>query len=101
MKKDRNSFFSQYGYSSYANNFMQPNMNMQPSMNMQPNMNMQQMPISNNPYNQNIESDLESRISKLERENKILESRISKLENSMPKITTNTDYNFANSMYMV
>ena len=95
MKKDRNSFFSQYGYSSYANNFMQPNMNMQP------NMSMQQMPISNNPYNQNIESDLESRISKLERENKILESRISKLESSMPKITNNTDYNFANSMYMV
>lgn len=94
MKKDRNSFFSQYGYSSYANN-MQPNMNMQPSMNMQPMIN------TNNPYNQSVESDLESRISKLERENKILESRISKLESSMPKVTNNTDYNFANSMYMV
>lgn len=92
MKKDRNSFFSQYGYSSFnGNNMMPQNMNMPP-----------QQPMMNMPQNQSyIDSDLESRVSKLERENKVLESRISKLENSLPKVTNNTDYNFANSMYMV
>jgi hypothetical protein len=85
MKKDRNSFFTQYGY-SYANNYMQPNMN---------NMNYP------NYQSYNPETDFESRISKLESENKLLDSRISKLESTIPKITNNTDYNFANSMYMV
>lgn len=91
MKKDRNSFFSQYGYSSFNTNNMMPG-----------NMNMPMQPYMNVPQNQNyVESDLESRISKLERENKVLEARISNLENNIPKITNNTDYNFANSMYMV
>lgn len=91
MKKDRNSFFSQYGYSSFDGNNMMPG-----------NMNIPFQPYMNMPQNQNyVESDLESRITKLERENKLLDARISKLENNIPKITNNTDYNFANSMYMV
>ncbi len=87
MKKDRNSFFSQYGYSAMNTNMFPNN----------PNMNMNQIPMDNT-------SELDSRLSKLEREFQRLDYRVSKLEglntNSSTNITSN-DYNFANSMYMV
>lgn len=77
MKKDRNSFFSQYGYTGYNTN---PNMGAY-------------MPMMNNTQ------DIESRLNQIERELDRLEARISKLENLSN--STNTDINFANSMYMV
>ena len=90
MKKDRNSFFSQFG--SYGFNATNPQ---QPMMN--PNMNNYMMP---NTYNQ--DSDIDSRLSKIERELNRIDSRLSKLESTtQATTTTNTDYNFANSMYMV
>ena len=71
MKKDRNSFFSQFGSYGYNNQPMptMPNMNM----------NMNPMPNMNGSQNYNMESDLESRISKLEREITRLDARLSKL----------------------
>lgn len=87
MKKDRNSFFSQYGYSAYN----APNIPTAQNM--------------NNFGGFDNTSELDSRISKLEREIQRLDYRISKLESSLPTPTNtsinNTDYNFANSMYMV
>lgn len=92
MKKDRNSFFSQYGVSSY---------------NTDPYMNQGMMPYPNNNFNtfepiptNNNTYDIESRLAKIERDIKLIESRLSKLE-SVATQQAQTDYNFANSMYMV
>lgn len=88
MKKERDSFFSQYGVQSYNNAmpYMYPN----------PNMN-------NINYNMDYSNDLDARISKIEREIQRLDTRISNIENKLltKEPTTSTDYNFANSMYMV
>lgn len=91
MKKDRNSFFSQYGYSAY---------NQQP--NYYPNMNNMQAGYNIN-SGINTENDIDSRLSRIEREINRLDARITKLESTLSTntSTTNTDYNFANSMYMV
>lgn len=89
MKKDRNSFFSQFGSYGFNANPQQPMM--------YPNMNNNMMPTN---YNQ--DSDIDSRLSKIERELNRIDSRLSKLESTTVATTTNnTDYNFANSMYMV
>ena len=85
MKRDRNSFFSQFG--SYGYNNQQP----------MPNMNMNTMPQT---YNQDY--DIDSRLSKIERELNRMDARLSKLEaTTMVPQNNNTDFNFANSMYMV
>lgn len=87
MKKDRNSFFSQFGSYGYNTNPMMNN-----------------IPNTNDYNNYNYNQDLESRINKIERELNRIDSRLSKLESMTLKsesTTTNTDYNFANSMYMV
>lgn len=93
MKKDRNSFFSNYTsqYQSFT-----------------PNMIPNQMPyIDNNLYANNISSnnELENRISKIERQLNRLEQRISNLEtnthNTPQNITTQiNDQNYQN-MYMI
>lgn len=91
MKKDRNSFFSQYGVSSY---------------NTDPYMNQGMIPYPNNNFNTfepiptNNNYDIDSRLAKIEREIKLIDSRLSKLEAVATNQVT-TDYNFANSMYMV
>lgn len=91
MKKDRNSFFSQYGVSSY---------NSAPFM-MQP----QQMPYDNNMipnfYNNQTDNNIEAKINRLERQVSMLEERVQKIESTLTSVATNNDYNFANSMYMV
>lgn len=105
MKKDRNSFFSQFGSYGYNNQpYMQPSMNVQPpampqvSSNMSYQMNQPAAVGSAYPIDDNIDA----RISKLEREINRMDARISKLEQTQSSINaTNTDYNFANSMYMV
>lgn len=84
MKKDRNSFFSQYGYSAFNTPGIPNNQNM-----------------NFNTYDPT--SEMDARISKIEREIQRLDYRISKLEgtnNTSTNINT-TDYNFTNSMYMV
>lgn len=108
MKKDRNSFFSQFGSYGYNNQpYMQPGMNMQPpampqvSSNMSYQMN-QPATVGTAGSVYPMDDNIDARISKLEREINRMDSRISKLEQTQSSINaTNTDYNFANSMYMV
>ena len=105
MKKDRNSFFSEYGMSSYNNMNIPQMMQMAPGQ-VQSNSSFYAGPVMPNAMNDNYTNDLDSRISKLERQMNRLESRINKLESEFPsnfsKTTTEADYNYSNSsMYMV
>lgn len=101
MKKDRNSFFNEasYSYGGYIpNNMMQ-----------QPNM----MPVQSGSYNQSFYSgpgyqmqsnnidttDIESRLSKIERQLNRLDSRLTKLETTS-SVATESFENTTN-MYMV
>ena len=119
MKKNRNSFFSEYNMSSINNTMpMMPNMYPnqvsstssfysgpvmdynQPNQNMMPN-NMNMIPNTNNNYT----SDIDSRISKIERQINRLETRINKLENELSINYSNAkdlnDNTYNNNMYMV
>ncbi|MBQ3020960.1 MAG: hypothetical protein IJD92_01895 [Bacilli bacterium] len=118
MKKDRNSFFSEYNMSSYNN--MQPMMpNMYPNqvssqssfysgpaMDYNMNQNYNNM-IPQNNMNNNYTSDIESRISKIERQINRIETRLNKLESELStnynttKDLDNSLYNNNNNMYMV
>ena len=91
MKKDRNAFFSEYGFAGGMN----PNMGMPGGQmpNQYPGGMQGQMPMP---------TDIDARISKLERQINRLDTRISKLEGDTgvaPMIEN--DFNFNNSMYMV
>ena len=112
MKKDRNSFFSEYNMSSYNNIPQQPMPNMYPNQissqssfysgpafdnNIMPG---QFIPNQNNNYT----SDIESRISKIERQINRIETRLNKLENEISTNYTNKDFGetaYNNNMYMV
>ena len=110
MKKDRNSFFSEYNMSAYNNSNMQPNM-----MPMYPNQVSSQSSFYSGPvldqnmmYNQNnmnntYTTDIESRISKIERQLNRIESRLNKLEGELPygNIKDTTDSSYTNNLYMV
>ena len=108
MKKDRNSFFSGYGYGPIANN-MGMGMN-----NFVPN---QAVSASNQFYagpayqdngmnntsgmNNNMYTDIDSRLSKVERRLSRIEARLNKLEGDS-SLNYGTDYNSStNDMYMV
>ena len=110
MKKDRNSFFQEYGMNAY--NTTQPMMQGFPNQmtgipqQVQSNSSFYAGPMMNTGTNDNYTNDYDSRISKLERQINRLDARISKLEGEFPtnfsKTTTETDYNYNNSsMYMV
>ena len=108
MKKDRNSFFSEYNMSSINN---------QPMMPMYPNQvasqssfysgpmldyNNQNQMFNNNMMDNTYTSDIESRISKIERQINRLETRVKNLENEIA--TNNKDLNenvYNNNLYMV
>lgn len=117
MKKDRNSFFES---SNFNMSSMGPNMN--PMVNMGPNMmggNMgmpsinaassnfyaaQNIPMNmpnyqNMPNNNSTLTDLESRISRMERNINRLDARLTKLEGNM--FNTTTTYDSDGNMYMV
>ena len=111
MKKDRNSFFSEYNMSAYNN--MQPMMpNMYPNQVasqssfysgpaiMDQNMGNYNM---NNNMNNNYTSDIESRISKIERQINRIEARLNKLEGEIGSNFSNKDLGdtYNNNMYMV
>lgn len=109
MKKDRNSFFSQFGSYGY-NNTQPPMMTPQeqfsfPSQQMSSNMSYQMTPSTPMTPMYAQDNDLDARLSKIERELNRIDARLSKLESasisSINNNNTNTDYNFANSMYMV
>jgi len=109
VKKDRNSFFSEYNMSAYNN--MQPMMpNMYPNqVSSQSSFYSGPAPIQNQPMmqgdmNNNYTSDIESRISKIERQINRLETRISKLESEFGANYNNLKDigdNYNNNMYMV
>ena len=111
MKKDRNSFFQEYGMNAYNTTtpMMQgfPNQYGVPQQ-VQSNSSFYAGPMMNNAntgMNDNYVNDYDSRISKLERQINRLDARISKLEGEIPTNytkTTESDYNYSNSsMYMV
>ena len=97
MKKNRNSFFSEYNMTS---------MNM-PGMDMQPNMMMPNQTFAANSSlyagpmpNANMYSDIDARLSKIERELKRLEARINHLEGDNQTNINIDEYN-SNPMYML
>lgn len=99
MKKDRNSFFQEYGFNSYNNSYQQmPNMNapMNMPMNtqMQANSSFYAGPVTG------TSEELDARISKLERQISRLETRISNLEKGTTA-TNPSDYNYSSNMYML
>ncbi len=109
MKKDRNSFFSEYNMNAY--NTM-PNQPMMP-MNMVPNQVSSQSSfysgpaydtgMMQNPNQSNYTQDIESRISKIERQINRIETRLNKLEseyNNNTIVQSDTDI-YKNNMYMV
>lgn len=98
MKKDRNSFFNESSY-SYGN-FM-PNNNMMPVNQASYNQSFYSGPgYPQMPNNTTIDySDVESRLSKIERTLNRIDSRLTKLETTS-NITTETIENNTN-MYMV
>ena len=84
MKKDRNSFFQEYGFNSYNNNYQQmPNMsapmNMPMNTQMQANSSFYAGPVAG------TSEELDARISNLEK----------------GTTTTPSDYNYSNNMYML
>lgn len=81
MKKDRDSFFSQYGYTGYN----MPNM----YSNNQNQLLGYQMP------------DINSRLNKIEETLFNLEKRISILESNKIDKKVDNDFNFSNTMYMI
>ncbi len=104
MKKNRNTFFSNYNAQtqSYIPNF--PN-----------NMNQAVIPDNNfMPYNQtsmnssyysgpdiSIQQELDNRLSKIERQLNRLDNRLSKLEGTISKPDNITENNYSNNMYML
>lgn len=104
MKKDRNTFFSNYNAQtqSYIPNF--PN-----------NMNQAIIPDNNyNPYNQTsvnssyysgpdiaMSNEIDNRLSKIERQINRLDNRLTKIESSLVKTPEVTENNYSNNMYML
>lgn len=104
MKKNRNTFFSNYNAQtqSYIPNF--PN-----------NMNQAIIPDNNmGPYNQTsmnsnyysgpdiaVSNEIDNRLSKIERQLNRLDNRLTKLENSLNTPQELTENNYSNNMYML
>lgn len=112
MKKDRNTFFAESSFMNQSN-FPNPNMNIanQPFMqSAYANQGFYAGPMNNNmPNNYNTQpninpnyndySDLESRLSKIERQLNRLDARLNKLENN--NFYPNEDIENTNNIYMV
>lgn len=95
MKKDRNAFFSQEAQFSNMNYY--PN-NMMPINQAQGSSSFYSGPVV--PQN-NFNNELESRLSKIERQIQRLDARITKLENMSPSIMQTDDIITNQSMYML
>ena len=102
MKKDRNAFFSEYGFNSgmpgASPNMMMPGGMQNPNMTPYPGANNMQMPAA-----PPMPTDIDARIAKLERQIGRLETRVGKLEGELTNPTqfNETEINYNNSMYMV
>lgn len=107
MKKDRNSFFSEYGYNQVNTGF--PNMNMgmpYPNQAVASNSSFYAGPLVNNNEqsmqgNNNMYSDIDSRLSKIERRLNRLESRVNNLEGDGSINYDNNNSSNNSNMYMV
>jgi len=107
MKKDRNAFFQNQSASTYfyPGNTM-PNVNMGYPMATESSSNFYQGPVVTGPMNNGMvgadySSELESRLSKIERQIVRLDTRLTKLESEV--VTSNgptTDYG-SNNMYVI
>ncbi len=102
MKKTRNSFFSESNFQSYN-----PNMNMNGTPYQAASNYFYQGPIPNNYNTMNtnqttlMNTDLESRLAKIERQLNRLDYRLTKIENST-NIVTSEDFDTNNTnMYML
>ena len=98
MKKDRNSFFQEYGMNAYNGNM--PNM-MMPNQTFSANSSFYSGPNMMPNMNNNMYSDIDSRLSKIERQIVRLENRISRLEGDNQTNINIDEYNASNPMYMV
>ena len=107
MKKDRNSFFQEYGMNAYNTNIPMQGFQGIPGQQVQSNSSFYAGPVMNPTMNDNYTNEIESRISKIERQINRLESRINRLEGDFPTNFNNhnssiDDTNYSNSsMYMV
>ena len=104
MKKDRNTFFSEYGFNNPggAPNMMMPGgMSGHPGMHHNPGHHGEHH--GHESHHMPMPTDIDSRISKLERAINRLETRISKLENDGHGHHSHSDHDsgFSHSMYMV
>ena len=98
MKRNRNSFFTNYNAQSQA--FIPdgiPNINNQPGPYTQSNMNTS---YYSGPAITNS-NDIDNRLSKIERQINRLDNRISKLENITNFTTDNSSETNYNNMYMI
>lgn len=104
MKKDRNTFFSNYNAQtqSYIPDF-QNNMMPQAMPNNQYGAYGQTSMNSNYYSGPDIaaSNDIENRLSKIERQINRLDNRLSKLENNLTTKPDVTENNYSNNMYML
>jgi len=91
MKKDRNAFFSEYGFNG-MNNGYNPNMMMGANAAGYPSAGAVNMPLP---------TDIDSRLAKIERGLNRLETRVNRLEGETGTNTYENEYGVNNSMYMV
>lgn len=106
MKKNRNTFFSNYNAQtqSYIPDFQT---GMMPNQAIAPQPNNQFGPYNQTSMNSSYYSgpdignynDIDNRLSKIERQINRLDNRLSKLENQ--PVTENNENNFSNNMYML
>lgn len=92
MRKERNDFFQESSYNQgyyQSNNFLPPMPQMQASSSFYMNQNM-------NPF-----SDINERLSKLERNVNRLDSRINKLEANAKTNISNEEIDASTNMYMI
>ena len=104
MKKDRNAFFQNNSSASYfyPMNNMVPYMTGTP-MGTESNSSFYSgpiMPIQNMNMSNEYNSELETRLAKIERQLNRLDTRISKLESEITNFSGNNEYT-TNNMYMV
>ncbi len=101
MKKERNTFFSNYNAQTQAFIPEYPQ-NMNPQM-MMPNSNFNAYGMTSMSSNNSYSNDFDNRLSKIERQINRLDNRLTKLE-SMASNNTPTNIeenNFSNNMYML
>ena len=103
MRKDRNTFFTNYNAQTSGYIPSMPNAPMVPNNNYGP----YQASQTNSSYysgpDLGISNEIDNRLSKIERQINRLDNRLTKLENNIPNPSSNTEINENNysNMYML